>query len=98
MAEQEMMDEGTGNDIAIIGMAGRFPGAGDVRAFWRNLREGVESISRFHDEELESSPLVPEALREHPDFVRAGGVLVGAELFEPEFFDIAPREALWMDP
>ncbi|HYO53118.1 type I polyketide synthase, partial [Archangium sp.] len=98
MTEQELMEEGTGNDIAIIGMAGRFPGAGDVRAFWRNLREGVESISRFHDEELESSPLVPETLREHPDFVRAGGVLEGAELFEPEFFDIAPREALWMDP
>ncbi|HYO68706.1 MAG TPA: condensation domain-containing protein, partial [Archangium sp.] len=98
MAEQEMMDEGTGNDIAIIGMAGRFPGAGDLQAFWKNLREGVESISRFQAEELESSPLVPEALRAHPDFVRAGGVLAGADLFDPGFFDIAPREALWMDP
>ncbi|WP_375765213.1 amino acid adenylation domain-containing protein [Archangium gephyra] len=98
MAEQDMMDEGTGNDIAIIGMAGRFPGASDLHAFWRNLREGVESISRFGAEELEPSPLVPEALRAHPDFVRAGGVLEGAELFDPGFFDIAPREALWMDP
>ncbi|QRN93140.1 amino acid adenylation domain-containing protein [Archangium violaceum] len=97
MAEQQM-DEGTGNDIAIIGMAGRFPGAGDVRAFWRNLREGVESISRFRPDELEPSPLVPEALRGHPDFVRAGGVLEGAELFDNGFFDISPREALWMDP
>jgi len=98
MAEQDMMDEGTGNDIAIIGMAGRFPGAQDIHAFWRNLREGVESISRFGAEELEPSPLVPEALRAHPDFVRAGGVLEGADLFDHGFFDIAPREALWMDP
>jgi natural product biosynthesis luciferase-like monooxygenase protein/amino acid adenylation domain-containing protein/non-ribosomal peptide synthase protein (TIGR01720 family) len=97
MAEQEEI-EGTGNDIAIIGMAGRFPGAGDVHAFWRNLRDGVESISHFQAEELESSPLVPEALRAHPDFVRAGGVLEGADLFDNGFFDISPREALWMDP
>jgi natural product biosynthesis luciferase-like monooxygenase protein/amino acid adenylation domain-containing protein/non-ribosomal peptide synthase protein (TIGR01720 family) len=86
------------NDIAIIGMAGRFPGAADVHAFWRNLRDGVESISRFGSEELEPSPLVPEALRSHKDFVRAGGVLDGADLFDHDFFDIAPREALWMDP
>ncbi|AKJ04230.1 non-ribosomal peptide synthase protein (TIGR01720 family)/amino acid adenylation domain-containing protein/natural product biosynthesis luciferase-like monooxygenase protein [Archangium gephyra] len=86
------------NDIAIIGMAGRFPGAADLHAFWKNLREGVESISRFQAEELEPSPLVPEALRAHPDFVRAGGVLEGADLFDHGFFDIAPREALWMDP
>ncbi|WP_309890874.1 non-ribosomal peptide synthetase/type I polyketide synthase [Archangium sp.] len=97
MAEHESRED-TGNDIAIIGMSGRFPGAGDVQAFWRNLREGVESISRFGAEELEPSPLVPEALRSHPDFVRAGGILEGAELFDPQFFDISPREALWMDP
>ncbi|HYO58195.1 non-ribosomal peptide synthetase/type I polyketide synthase, partial [Archangium sp.] len=97
-ANEQEMSEGSGKDIAIIGMAGRFPGAGDVRAFWKNLREGVESISRFREDELEASPLVPTALREHPDFVRAGGVLEGADLFDPQFFGIAPREALWMDP
>ncbi|HEX8441989.1 non-ribosomal peptide synthetase/type I polyketide synthase, partial [Archangium sp.] len=96
--DQQEQLEGTGNDIAIIGMAGRFPGAGDVHAFWRNLRDGVESISRFGAEELEPSPLVPEALRSHKDFVRAGGVLDGADLFDHDFFDIAPREAMWMDP
>ncbi|WNG29291.1 amino acid adenylation domain-containing protein [Cystobacter fuscus] len=98
MADQQSMDEGSGNDIAIIGMAGRFPGASDVHAFWSNLRQGVESISRFREDELESSPLVPDALRSHPDFVRAGGVLEGADLFDAGFFDIAPREAMWMDP
>jgi acyl transferase domain-containing protein len=40
------------NGIAIIGMAGRFPGASDVREFWKNLCAGVESVSTFTDEQL----------------------------------------------
>jgi acyl transferase domain-containing protein len=40
------------NEIAIIGMAGRFPGAANVDAFWNNLCAGVESISVITDEEL----------------------------------------------
>jgi natural product biosynthesis luciferase-like monooxygenase protein/amino acid adenylation domain-containing protein/non-ribosomal peptide synthase protein (TIGR01720 family) len=88
----------TGNEIAIIGMAGRFPGAQDIQAFWRNLREGIESISFFREEELEPSPLIPEGLRRHPGFVRAGGVLEGGDLFDHGFFELSPREAQWMDP
>ncbi|HWM06973.1 MAG TPA: beta-ketoacyl synthase N-terminal-like domain-containing protein, partial [Actinophytocola sp.] len=65
----------SGNEIAIIGMAARFPGAPDLATFWRNLRAGVESISFFADDELETSPLVPEQARAHPGFVPAGGVL-----------------------
>ncbi|MBZ4422888.1 non-ribosomal peptide synthase/polyketide synthase [Myxococcus sp. RHST-1-4] len=86
------------HDIAIIGMAGRFPGAPDIRAFWRNLRQGVESISRFTPEELEPSPLFPDSLRSHPDFVPAGGVLEGSDGFDAGFFEVSPREAHWMDP
>ncbi|HEX8536011.1 MAG TPA: beta-ketoacyl synthase N-terminal-like domain-containing protein, partial [Cystobacter sp.] len=86
------------HDIALIGMAGRFPGAADVHAFWDNLRQGVESISRFTPEELEPSPLFPEALHTHPDFVPAGGILEGAEGFDAGFFELSPREATWMDP
>ncbi|NMO19497.1 amino acid adenylation domain-containing protein [Pyxidicoccus fallax] len=94
-------DEATGvsgNDIAIIGMAGRFPGAADMRAFWRNLVEGVESISRLKQEVLEASPLVPESVRKHPDFVPAASVLEEGESFDAGFFDVPPREAKWMDP
>src|SRR5574342_50878 len=86
------------NDIAIIGLAGRFPGAPDVATLWRNLRDGVESISRFAPEELESSVLAPPRLREHPDFVPAGGVLADIDRFDHEFFGLSPREARWMDP
>ncbi|MFP2932573.1 amino acid adenylation domain-containing protein, partial [Pyxidicoccus sp. 3LG] len=85
-------------DIAIIGMAGRFPGAPDVDSFWENLRQGVESISRFTPEELESSPLFPDSLRGHPDFVPAGGILEGADGFDSGFFAVSPREAQSMDP
>lgn len=88
----------TGNEIAVIGMAGRFPGAPDLATFWQNLRAGVESISRFGEGELESSPLVPDELRQHPDFVPAGGVLDGADRFDYELFGISAREAQWMDP
>lgn len=97
MADQDLMG-GSGNDIAIIGMAGRFPGAANVRDFWRNLLGGVESLSRLTPDELEPSPLVPEALRSHPDFVPVAGVLADGDAFDAGFFGVPPREAQWMDP
>ncbi|HEX4497933.1 MAG TPA: amino acid adenylation domain-containing protein, partial [Thermoanaerobaculia bacterium] len=76
--------------IAIVGMAGRFPGACDVDALWRNLRDGVESISFF---ETDWTP--PEG-----GFYRvpAHGLLEGADLFDAAFFGYSPREAELMDP
>ncbi|NVJ19217.1 non-ribosomal peptide synthetase/type I polyketide synthase, partial [Myxococcus sp. AM010] len=86
--------------VAIVGMSGRFPGASSVQDFWRNLRDGVESISRFTPEQLERLPGLPEGveLSQHPAFVPAGGVLDGIEDFDPGFFDLSLREAQWMDP
>ncbi|QSQ25804.1 amino acid adenylation domain-containing protein [Pyxidicoccus parkwayensis] len=98
MSDQDVTTGVGGNDIAIIGMAGRFPGAADVRAFWRNLCAGVESISRLKPGELEASPVVPESVRQHPDFVPAASVLDEGESFDAGFFDVPPREAKWMDP
>lgn len=85
------------DDIAIIGMAGRFPGASDLDEFWRNLRGGVESISHFNEEELLDSGFPLEVIR-HPDFVSAKGVLADADMFDAGFFGISPREAELMDP
>ncbi len=84
-------------DIAVVGMACRFPGAADLEEFWRNLRDGVESISFFSPEELASSGLDP-ALIADPRYVAASGVLEGAELFDAAFFDVSPREAKRIDP
>jgi phthiocerol/phenolphthiocerol synthesis type-I polyketide synthase E len=87
----------TGLEIAVVGMAGRFPGAPDLDAFWRNLVEGVESVSRFSAEELEAAG-VPAAEREAPGYVAARGVLQGADRFDAEFFGYFPRDAEMLDP
>ncbi|HEX2909580.1 MAG TPA: thioester reductase domain-containing protein [Chloroflexia bacterium] len=87
----------TGLEIAIIGMAGRFPGAKNVEQFWRNLRDGVESISTFSEEELLAAGVNP-ALLNNPDYVRAGGVLEDADMFDAAFFGFSPREAEITDP
>ncbi|HLJ89395.1 MAG TPA: amino acid adenylation domain-containing protein [Candidatus Angelobacter sp.] len=86
-----------GSEIAIIGMAGRFPGAPDLRTFWNNLRHGVHSISFFSEEELDVAGVSRE-MRADPRFVRAGGVLEDADRFDAEFFGFSAREAEIMDP
>lgn len=82
--------------IAIVGMAGRFPGADDIEAFWKNLCAGTESIRMFSPEEID--PSIPPALRDHPDYVRARGVLNDTAGFDAAFFGISPLEAQLMDP
>lgn len=86
-----------GLEIAIIGMAGRFPGAPDLETFWRNLRDGVRSVSTFADEELIASG-IPRATFENPSYVRANATLEEIEMFDAAYFDYAPREAELMDP
>ena len=82
--------------VAIIGMAGRLPGAHGIAEFWRNQLNGVEAISHFRVEELE----IPNAsqLAQQPNYVRSRSVLDDVDLFDAEFFGIYPREAELMDP
>ncbi|HEX6745681.1 MAG TPA: amino acid adenylation domain-containing protein [Longimicrobium sp.] len=86
-----------GRDVAIIGWAGRFPGADSVDALWRNVRAGIESVSFFSDDELLAAGVPAELLRD-PAYVRAKGVLDGIERFDAAFFDVGPREAEITDP
>ena len=83
--------------IAIIGMAGRFPGAKNVDEFWENLRDGVESISFFSEQELESFGIDESVVRD-PRYVKARAVLEDIELFDASFFGFNPREAEITDP
>lgn len=83
--------------VAIIGLSGRFPGAANVHELWRNLREGRETVTFFGEEELRRAGVAEEVLRD-PRYVRARGVLEGAEEFAAEFFGYSPREAQVMDP
>ncbi len=83
--------------IAIVGMAGRFPGANDINAFWNNLRNGVESITFFTNEELVAAGVDPDQLKD-PCYVKARPVLADADLFDASFFGITPVDAAHMDP
>jgi amino acid adenylation domain-containing protein/non-ribosomal peptide synthase protein (TIGR01720 family) len=91
------MSERSGLEIAIIGMAGRFPKAANLEQFWQNLRTGVEGITFFTDEEL-SAAGIPPALVAHPNYVKAAAIIDGIELFDANFFGIAAREAEILDP
>jgi acyl transferase domain-containing protein len=87
----------SGFEVAIIGMAGRFPGAKNTTKFWQNLRDGVESIAFFTEQELVAAGVDPALLR-NPSYVKARGVLEDIEWFDAAFFGVTPREAAIMDP
>jgi acyl transferase domain-containing protein/surfactin synthase thioesterase subunit len=83
--------------VAIVGIACRFPGAANHRAFWQNLCEGVESISALSDEDLASAGVPAELLRD-PCYVKAASLLPDIDQFDAAFFEYSPQEARLMDP
>ena len=87
----------TGLEIAVIGMAGRFPGAGTIKEFWDNLKNGVESITFFSDEELKHAGIGADLLN-HPNYVKAKGMIKDVEYFDADFFEYSPADAKVMDP
>ncbi|MCX6582110.1 MAG: amino acid adenylation domain-containing protein [Candidatus Aminicenantes bacterium] len=89
--------ERTGLEIAVIGMAGRFPGAPNIHRFWENIKNGIESISFFSKEELKEAGIDSQLL-DNPNYVRAKGILEGSEYFDAPFFGYLPVEAEIMDP
>ncbi len=94
------MSEATSNiqdAVAVIGMAGRFPGARNVDEFWSKLRGGVETIRFFSDDELLAAGVNPSVLND-PGYVKAKGSIDDAELFDAHFFGFTPREAEITDP
>ncbi|MCA1566114.1 MAG: polyketide synthase, partial [Acidobacteria bacterium] len=97
MSNSNVLDNFDGSEIAIIGMAGRFPKSKNIDEFWRNIRDGVECITFLTDEELEFSNIDPAA-RNHPNYVKAASILDDVELFDAPFFGYTPREAEVMDP
>ena len=83
-------------DVAIIGMAGRFPGAQSVNDLWEVLKDGRETISFFKPEELDQS--ISESQKKDPLYVAARGIIVEANTFDPAFFGINSKLAEVMDP
>ncbi|RCX18352.1 acyl transferase domain-containing protein [Anaerobacterium chartisolvens] len=93
---KEDMDEQL-DQIAIIGMVCRFPGAKNIDEYWKNLCEGIESITFFSDEELKDSG-VDTSFIENPNYVKARPIIEGIENLDAPFFKLNPREAVMLDP
>ncbi|MFJ7995814.1 SDR family NAD(P)-dependent oxidoreductase [Streptomyces sp. NPDC096310] len=96
-SEDDPQSGAEGTDIALVGMAGRFPGADGVRQLWHNIRAGKDTITRFTEEELRAEGVSEELLAD-PSYVRAGSVLDGIDLFDAGFFGHTPKEAQLLDP
>ena len=86
-----------GEPIAIVGMRGRFPGANDLDAFWRNLADGVESITVLSQQEMRAAG-IPDHISRLPGYVNASPVLEGVDLFDAQFFGFSARDAALTDP
>jgi phthiocerol/phenolphthiocerol synthesis type-I polyketide synthase E len=86
-----------GDAIAVVGMAGRFPGARDLSEFWENLRACTMSLTRLTDDKLRRAG-VPQDTLDDPGYIKVASLLDGFHMFEPALFGITPREAEVMDP
>ncbi|QGZ37636.1 acyl transferase domain-containing protein [Pseudoduganella flava] len=85
------------DDVAVIGMSGKFPGANSVPEFWDNLCARKDCVRDLTDDELRAAG-VPERDIADPDYVKAAAALDGVDLFDAGFFKVAPLEAELMDP
>ena len=85
------------SDIAVVGMAGRFPNAETPDEFWNNLRNGHESARTYTDDDLRAAG-VPESLLADPHYVKAGTPIDDWTMFDADFFGLGPKDAAIMDP
>ena len=85
------------NAVAVVGMAGRFPGADSLAKFWDNLCAGEESITTLSEEELTAAGVRAKTLADH-GYVRRAAMLDGIDEFDAEYFGITPYTAELMDP
>ena len=85
------------NDIAIVGMSGRFPGCRNIDEFWKALAEGRECIVEYTDEQLVEAGEDPRELI-NPSYVKSGGFIEDMEYFDANFFGFSPIDAGILDP
>ncbi|BAY81670.1 polyketide synthase type I [Calothrix parasitica NIES-267] len=93
----EAVEKSKNERVAIVGMAGRFPGANNVDEFWQNLCNGVNSIQFLSDEELLSAGVDTDTLNS-PNYVKAYSSFADFDGFDASFFGYSPREAEVIDP
>ncbi|MGF1660863.1 MAG: SDR family NAD(P)-dependent oxidoreductase [Kineosporiaceae bacterium] len=83
--------------LAVVGMAGRFPGAASPEELWRALAEGRSGLRQLTDEELAAAGIPPAQLAD-PSYVRIGGPVADLDLFDAGVFGMSAREAMTTDP
>jgi amino acid adenylation domain-containing protein len=96
LTRKKNKDNNTNRDVAIIGMAGRFPGANTIDEFWELLTQGRETTSFFSADEIDKN--ISSTLKNNPAYVKARGIIDGADEFDADFFGFNPRSAELMDP
>lgn len=89
--EKTLDNEFTGIELAVIGMAGRFPGAGDIDAYWNNLCQEIDSVTWHAD-------FAPQVSTDGSWHVPAGYLLTDVDQFDAKFFAMSPKEAAITDP
>lgn len=98
MNKKSIITKGTtGLEVAVIGMAGRFPCAKDISQLWDNLLNEVEGVTKLTDEELMDMGITKDVF-DHENYVKARGIFPDIEYFDPEFFHYTPADANYMDP
>ncbi|MFM2061280.1 MAG: polyketide synthase PksN [Cyanobacteriota bacterium] len=85
-------------DIAIIGIAGRYPGANNINEFWQNLIAGKDCISEIPKERWDWQKYVKYKSPSGKNISKWGGFIQNPDCFDHQFFRISPREAEVLDP
>lgn len=97
MSDSPLPHELSDTDIAIVGMAAHLPGAADIQTYWKNLRDGIESIRELTESDLLAAGETPARMAK-PNYVPVAAVLDGFEGFDADFFGFSPKEAAILDP
>ncbi len=95
MSHQDFSDRV--DEIAVVGLAGRYPDSNNLEEFWQHLRQGKELVQFFTDEELIAAGHDPEMIAQ-PNYVKAAAILKDVDQFDANFFGFNPREAEILDP
>ncbi|HYI08885.1 MAG TPA: SDR family NAD(P)-dependent oxidoreductase, partial [Thermoanaerobaculia bacterium] len=87
------------NDIAIVGLSGRYPQAENLQEFWRNLKEGRDCITEIPPERWDHKLYFdPDPNKSGKSYSKWGGFIADVDKFDPLFFNISPKEAELIDP
>ncbi len=90
-------DRSERTDIAVVGMAGRFPGADNLDAFWDLIVSGRSALRQFSEDELRRRGVSQDLLK-RSDYIHVGAVIDNVAEFDPRFWGLSEAEATVMDP